>query len=164
MIDWKALVQIVFIFLLSGVKFGLVGVPTAVFAQWSFFKVVCVTVAGGVAGVFFFTFLSDKSIAYYKKLSSKGANDKVKKGIRMTFTAKLIIRIKQRLGLVGLAILTPSLLSIPLGVFLAVRYYKDKRKIIQWMCLSILIWAILLFFFYNNLYHVFQYYYHLIIK
>ncbi|MBL7892385.1 MAG: hypothetical protein JNL63_07125 [Bacteroidia bacterium] len=163
---WKEFLEIAGVFVLSALKFGLAGVPSAVFANWSFFKVLTVTISGGMAGTLVFTFISEALIRSYKKvrqklIESKGQPDveqvKTKQKRKFTFTNKTIIKVKQRFGLFGLSILTPSLLSIPLGVFLAVRYYKNRKKIMSYMFISIVGWAIVLYFFYNNIY---QYIFH----
>ncbi len=49
---------------------------------------------------------------------------------------------KQRFGLIGISLLTPLLLSIPLGSFLAVRYFKNKQRILIYMFASILFWSV----------------------
>ena len=153
--SWKELIEILAVFVLSALKFGLVGVPTAVFAKWSIFKVLTVTISGGLFGTVLFTFLSEALILSYKTIKKKiaGADQKIKK--KFTFTNKLIVKAKHRFGLLGIAILGPSVLSIPLGVFLAVRYFKDKKKIMTYFFVSIIFWAITLYFFYHNLYHLF---------
>jgi hypothetical protein len=152
--DWKEFFEIVGVFVLSALKFGLAGVPSAVFANWSFLKVLTVTISGGVTGTIVFTFVSEVVIRSYKKVKGKLIVKKTNQKQKFTFTNKLIIRVKRRLGLLGLAILAPSLLSIPLGVFLAVRYFKDRKKIMSYMFVSIIGWAVVLYFFYNNIYHL----------
>jgi hypothetical protein len=44
----------------------------------------------------------------------------------------------------GLIVTTPVLLSIPLGAFLARRYYSHQRRIVLYMMGSIMGWGILL--------------------
>lgn len=163
---WKEFLEIAGVFVLSALKFGLAGVPSAVFANWSFFKVLTVTISGGMTGTFVFLFISEALIRSYKKvrqklIESKGQPDveqgNAKQKRKFTFTNKTIIKVKRRFGLFGLSILTPSLLSIPLGVFLAVRYYKNRKKIMSYMFISIVAWAVVLYFFYNNIY---QYIFH----
>ena len=57
---------------------------------------------------------------------------------------KIIVTVKKRFGLLGIALLTPSLFSIPIGCFLAVRYFKDKQRIVIYMFGSILFWSVFL--------------------
>lgn len=146
------LLEILGIFLLSAVKFGIAGVPAAVFAGFSFFKTVTVTTTGGIVGTVFFTFLSKWFIDFYHRMKEKIFGKKVKKKKVFTRTNRLIVTVKMKFGLLGLSILTPSLLSFPLGVFLAVRYYHNKQKIITYMSISTFLWSVILYFFYNGLY------------
>ena len=153
--DLGALVQIGLVFVLSSVKFGLVGVPSAVLAHWPFFKVMAVTISGGITGVFFFTFLSERLILSYKEIKPrliKGSRQTSKHKRKFTITNKIIVWVKLKLGLPGLAFITPIIISIPLGVFLAVRYFKNRNLIWRYMILSIVFWAVVLYFFYHHLY------------
>lgn len=152
--NWKELLELAGVFVLSALKFGLAGVPSAVFANWSFFKVLTVTISGGMFGTIVFIFVSEALIRSFKKVKRKFDINKVKQKRNFTFTNKLIIRVKHKFGLLGLAILTPSILSIPLGVFLGVRYYKDRNKIMLYMFVSIVAWAVVLYFFYHNIYNL----------
>lgn len=149
--DWKDILEILGIFTLSAVKFGIAGVPAAVFAQYSFFKTITITVSGGIAGAIFFTFLSEWLIKKSKQIIAKKITpQKVKK--KFTKTNKIIVLVKTKFGLTGISIITPLFLSMPLGVFLAVRYFHNKQKIISYMSVSILCWAIILYFFYHFFY------------
>jgi hypothetical protein len=138
--------EIIVVFAVSMVKFGFGGVPAAVGAQFSFLKAFTINVGGGVSGTFLFCHLSDYFLKRARQMAEK-RRQQLHKPPKKKFTRmnKLIIRTKHKMGLTGLALLTPSLLSIPLGTLLAVRYFKNKQKIIQYMILSIIAWE---FFFY----------------
>lgn len=152
--DTKSILEILGIFALSAVKFGIAGVPAAVFAQFSFFKSLAVTIGGGVTGTIVFTYLSDAIIKGYTNFKLRFFPPKEGKPLPKKFTRanRLIVFVKKKFGLIGLSIITPLLLSIPLGVFLAVRYYSNKEKIILAMSISICFWAFLLYFFYAYAY------------
>lgn len=137
------ILKILSIFLLSTVKFGLGGVPAAVFANFSFFKAMLVTISGGMVGIVTFTYLSEWINQRLQKSALKKTGKPKKK---FTFTNKLIVYVKKYFGLVGIAVVTPIILSIPIGVFLSIRYYKDKGKIIRYMFVSILGWAVALYY------------------
>ena len=144
----KDFLEIVTVFLLSAVKFGLGGVSSAVLAKFSFFKAFTITVSGGITGTFIFMQLSEFLIKRAKRIrenvrEQKGKSPKKK----FTATNKFIVRVKRKLGLAGLAMLTPSFTSIPIGVLLAVRYYKDKQRIMKAMTLSIVCWEVFFYFF-----------------
>ena len=56
-----------------------------------------------------------------------------------------MIRIKHRFGLAGIAAITP-LISQPIGAFFAEKFFKDKKKIILYLSISVVIWSIGLYF------------------
>jgi hypothetical protein len=63
--------------------------------------------------------------------------------------------VKNKLGLFGIALLSPVLLSIPLGAFLGEKFFKNKSKVILYLNASILFWFLVLYilmkFFYLQL-------------
>lgn len=129
---------------MSTVKFVFGGVPLALGLGFSFFQAVTVTSLGGFVGVTVFVYTSDKLIAYLKKrkiLKQLENPNQIRKR-SFTRTNKIIIIVKQRFGLLGISLLTPLLLSIPIGCFLAVRYFNDKQRILFYMFGSILFWSV----------------------
>jgi len=138
------LLEIVSVFLMSTVKFVFGGVPLAMVYGFSFFKAVTITSLGGFTGVTIFIYTSDKLIAYFKrrKILKEIKNPRLVPKKSFTRTNKIIIIVKQRFGLLGISLLTPLLLSIPIGCFLAVRYFNDKQRILVYMFGSILFWSV----------------------
>ena len=65
---------------------------------------------------------------------------------RKVFTPRTrrIVRIWSRYGLIGLAAITPILLSIPIGTFFITRLERNKKKILLYMFISIASWSLLL--------------------
>jgi hypothetical protein len=152
----KEVLEVLGIFALSAVKFGIAGVPAAVFAKFSFFKTMVVTVSGGLVGTLFFTYLSDWVLDGIERIRLKFRKGKpAPKKKLFTRSNRMLVKVKAKFGLIGLAVITPLILSIPLGAFLAVRYYHNKQKIILFMSVSIFCWALLLYFFYNFFYSKF---------
>ena len=136
--------EIVSVFLLSSVKFVFGGIPMALGMKFSFIEAVVVTSLGGFTGVVTFVVLSDKLLkAIYKrkaKIDAKNPSIKLKK--KFTFKNKIIVIIKRRFGLLGFSLMVPFFIPIPLGCFLAVRYFNNKAKIIGYLFGSILFWSI----------------------
>jgi len=86
------------------------------------------TNTGGILGTFVFMYLSEFLIRmWYKYWPQRLKRNKRNKQV---FTARnrRIVRIKMKYGLLGIVILNPVLLSIPLGSFLMVKYYGLKMK------------------------------------
>ena len=135
--------DIILVFLLSTFKFVLGGVPLAVGFGFSFFKAVTITSIGGCVGSVFFVVLSDKLVKNIQKMKEKRQETKTKPQKVFTRKNKFIISIKMRFGLAGIVALGPVLISIPIGCYLAVRYFKDKQKIIAYMFVSVLLWSII---------------------
>jgi uncharacterized membrane protein len=132
------------VFLISTVKFVFGGVPVALGLGFSFFETVVVTTLGGFTGVIIFVTLSDSIIKRVKSRKLKKEQEAIKTARKKIFSRKnrFIIHVKHRFGLFGIAALTPLLFSIPVGCFLATRYFKDKQRILIYMFTSILFWSI----------------------
>lgn len=153
---------IVSVFLLSTVKFVLGGIPLAVVVyQFPFFESVTVTSLGGFTGATFFVFTSEWLIEYYKKQKQKRLDKKhiQKKKKIFTRTNKIIIIVKHRFGLLGIALLTPLLFSIPIGCFIAVRYFKEKQRILIYMFGAILFWSVTMYYLYKPLNEIIHHYF-----
>lgn len=66
---------------------------------------------------------------------------------------KLIVNIRRKSGMLGIVILTPVVLSIPVGAFLGIKYFHHKRSYIPWMLLSIFLWGIVSILFFSTFLH-----------
>jgi hypothetical protein len=123
-------------FLWSTVKY-LIGVGVAVagfhnpFYGWIF------TSAGAFAGVVLFTYSEFWLEGYLKKFS------KPKK--RFTKTKRRLVWLRMHGGLPLIALLTPIILSIPVGTLLCTTFIHEKHKIILWQSISIAFWGTLVF-------------------
>ena len=81
---------------------------------------------------------------FLSKLTGKLAKDKQPKKKRVfTWKNKLIVKVKREYGLIGLAALTPTILSIPVGTFLAARYFSDQKKVISYLAASVIVWSVI---------------------
>jgi hypothetical protein len=120
--------------------------PAAVYAfDYNYLQCILTSCAGAIFSTIVFTYLSDGIIKWWEKFKDKWIT---KKGPKKHFTKsnRRIIKIKNRFGLVGIAALTPILLSIPLGAFLAERFYKDKKKVIIYISIATVFWSNALYF------------------
>lgn len=147
------MIQILLTILFSSVKFAMT-FPVAVLQfEFAFFETILWTNVGGLIGIYFFAFLSEKLMAWWKRTYKKYRRTSAKKesGEKKTFTKRnrRIVRIKQQYGLIGIAFSTPILLSIPLGTFLVIRYYRSSKKKFLYLLISNLIWSIIYTVFYQ---------------
>ena len=143
----QSLWKIISVFLLSSFTLVKGGVPLAVSFGFRFFESVVITTFGGIMGAIFYVFIWDKVITTIKKRKSEKQknNNSVKPKKKFTIQNKILIIVKKRFGLPGIAFITP-LFSYPLGCYVAVRYYqREKQKILVYMFSSSLIWSVILF-------------------
>ena len=141
--------QVLLTIISSSVKFAMT-FPLAVLQfRLSFLETILWTNVGGIVGIYFFAFLSEKLIAWWNRTFRKGRAAK-SPGVKKIFTKKnrRIVRIKQQYGLPGIALTTPLLLSIPLGTFLAVRYYRSSKVKFTWLIASNILWSVIYTAFY----------------
>ncbi len=146
--------------MISAVKF-LLAAPASYLLGYSYLHTLFNTMAGGLFGVVFFFFLSRSIFRIYRRYSpgfynlirrTAGIPLKMKiargtgisSGKKFTRINRLIIRIRRSYGFPGIVILTPVILSIPLGTFLALKYYSSKRNVLAWLSLSVIAWAVVL--------------------
>ncbi len=119
--------------------------------KFNFWKIMLVGNFGGILGTILFTYLSAGLLKWWKNFKRKRFN--AEKTTTFKKSTRRIIKIKNKFGLTGIAILTPMLLSIPVGTFLAERFFKDKKKVIIYISISVLAWSLVLygvFYFFNN--------------
>lgn len=122
-------------FLLSAVKFITAppfayGIPGhSLFWDW------LVLILGGIFGVTFFYFSAD----YFMKRAKRKAKEKGKVKKKFTRMNKFSVRVKKSLGIYGLALLTASFLSIPIGSIITAKFYGDRKETIIILYASIIL-------------------------
>lgn len=129
----------------SAVKFFYA--PAAIYSigGYSFWETIMISICGGWLGVFAFYFFGKAIFGFWKWLSIHFFKKKADNKNRITKTKKIIIRIKNhRWGLVVLALISPSILSIPLGSFIAAKYFGRNKWTVPVLMSSVVFWAFLL--------------------
>jgi hypothetical protein len=111
---------------------------------YSLFEIVLVTVAGMMSSVFIFTYLGDWIRSEW--------NIRVTKK-RKTFSPRTrrIIKIWHKFGAVGVAVLTPLLLTPIGGTVILTSFGVEKPKIFTYMFLSGIFWSTILGFSINEI-------------
>jgi len=141
------LVQIALTILFSSFKFAATFPLVILQFNFSFVETILWTNVGGIAGIYFFAYLSEKILAWWKRTFRRSDRHSLvdEQQEKKIFTRKnrRIVRIKQQYGLIGIALVTPFLLSIPVGVFLVIRYYNTNKKKFHFLIASNLIWSLI---------------------
>ena len=140
LIEWLKILEII---LIASVKF-LFSPFEAERQGFSYRESLIITTTGGVVGILMFTFIGE-GIAYsWKKIQSSffgKSKSRIKKFNRLT---RLVISIKNKFGVMGVSMITPSLISIPVGTLIINRLYKGKFKNLLVLFFALLIWSITL--------------------
>jgi len=149
--------KIIQVFLLATVKY-VITFPYALLIGLDFQQTLIAVTLGGIAGFFFFYHLSGfaskwfhhykpflrthtpfpirvkyrQLIAWRKKLTGERVFSK-----RNRFIASF----RAKFGLIGIVILSPIVLSIPIGAFLLNKYYSKHKMAKPYMVLSIVSWT-----------------------
>ncbi len=140
-LDWA---KIISVFISCALKPGIVGIPLAVTYGFSFFETLIVCSLGGISGTIVFTYLISGILKVYLRLMDRFFPNRSKR--KFGWFNRFVIKVKKTFGLVGIAFIAPPISSIPVGVFLALRFFGDKKKVITWMSISVVAWTLVLYF------------------
>ena len=152
----EGILRMLGVFVVSGLKF-IVAPFMSINLGFTYSQTLVYTAVGGIAGVWFFYHLSHIVLAIYHRYYTQRVfpylsqttffrNRLTTPKRKRIFTRKsrMLGTIRSKYGLPGIVILTPVLLSIPLGTFLAITYYSHQRHILAYMAASVVCWTIVL--------------------
>ncbi|NQV52278.1 MAG: hypothetical protein HQ500_03805 [Flavobacteriales bacterium] len=131
--------RIIGLILFSSVKF-LFAPSTVYLSGYNYWQTLLITIVGGILGVTVFFYTGSAIFSFIKdRFSTSGT-------ARKTFSKKnrFIIRIKASWGILGVAMLSPCLLSIPLGSLIAARYFRYDRRTLPMLIGAVVFWSLLL--------------------
>ena len=146
-------IKILHVILLAAVKY-IITLPYAMIIGLNYEQAIFAVLTGGIGGFLFFYYLSKPVIKGFRAVKDficlkisrlhKGSNkshckrEKIKKKIKI-FTRKnrFLARFKKTYGFWGVIVCTPPFLTIPLGAFLAGKYYSKRRHLVLYMIISI---------------------------
>lgn len=130
--------KITLVFLLSTVKFAF-GISAALANGFGFWQMLFTTALGGSAGVLLFFLFGKKLFAFLRK---KGIIKTKKKQRIFSRNKRRLVRIKNTYGITGIALLTPVVLSIPVGCLLVARYFPYQRNALLVLLAAVWFWAV----------------------
>lgn len=112
---------------------------TTVIFNLGFIPSMLLTVGGGMVGVWAFGFFDKKLRGWWHHW--RGDDKKIKK-IKFTKNKRRMVRFRDKFGLAGIAFLTPVLLSVPIGTFMALRLTHNMYRISFFMFVSFIIYSL----------------------
>ncbi|MBL4593947.1 MAG: hypothetical protein JKX68_09050 [Flavobacteriales bacterium] len=134
------ILEIFGLLLIAATKFAVaVGILLLPATDYSYVEIVSTLLTGGFIGIFFFYFFSN----WVNKIIGKLFKKKKKKKV---FSKKIrrFIHIKNKYGIVGISLITPIIISIPVGSFIASRFFSKKKYTLIIMLAGVVFWSILL--------------------
>jgi hypothetical protein len=138
------LLEIVSILLTSMVKFALSPLLSLKLG-YGLVETIIITGIGGCLGVTFFFLSSGWILEHIEGRRTRAVREGRRKAPRsFTRTNKMIVKVKRRQGLNGLAAITPVLISIPVGTIIAAKYFRHDPRALPVLFSSVLIWDIIL--------------------
>ena len=140
------------VFLLAMIKYfyaPIYGVAIGLGFWWNYFALM----SGGLIGFYIYYYFSRRIINMFRwigqnfrKLKSKNISTNVNPSLKKSHPSKIIfkrnrwiVKLKHHYGMWGIVILTPVLLSLPIGAFLLRKYYSNNKKALPLMFLSIIV-------------------------
>jgi hypothetical protein len=155
--DMIGVFKIIQVFLLATVKYVLT-FPYALLIGLNFEQTLIAVTLGGIAGFFFFYHFSGfaiKQFHHVKTFLRKHAPLSVRLKYRQLMMwrknitgervfsrrNRFIARFRARFGLFGIVVLSPIVLSIPIGAFLLNKYYSKHKFAMPYMVISIISWT-----------------------
>ena len=130
--------EIISVFLMSAIKFFAAPFLAKTFG-FTYLETIFVTTLGGFAGVFVFFNLGSRIVHFFPNFF-KPINTK-----RKIFTKKnkFYVKLIRNYGLFGIAIFSPIVISIPVGSFLAARFFDHQKTIaLATMCVAVFICSV----------------------
>lgn len=151
---WSKLLTI---FLLSIIKYGL-GLFTAINLDTGILPSIIANLAGGAIGLILFINFGHWITKKYYAIRYRN-----KSYHRFNSWNKFLVKVRKKMGLLGISILSPILLTLPVGVMLALQITANKRKIFVYMFACCILWSsiffILSYLVEDNLYDLLMHYF-----
>lgn len=150
-------IKIIHVILLASVKY-IFTLPYAMIIGLEYKQAIIAVLIGGIGGFLVFYYLS-KPLLLGFNFAWPCICNMVPAGIKTRYAAycekriqkrepkvfsrrsRFIAKVRTTYGLWGIVFATPVLLTIPVGAFLANKYYSNRRYIVIYMILSIIGWA-----------------------
>lgn len=141
-------IDVAALFLTAAFKFFF-AMPSALMMGYSFWETVAITSAGGITSTICFYVLSTQVMERtrrrrLKKVAKRLAQGKPTAVRQFTFINKLMVRVKRKVGVLGIAFITPTILSIPIGAVVSAKFYKHQRLMLPALIVSVVCWSVLI--------------------
>ena len=152
--------KVVHVALFASVKYFFT-LPYAMLIGLDYNQAIITVLTGGIGGFLFFYYMSKPFLRALERLRpficlhvpdfiktryQMFCQKKLtKKSVRaFTKRRRFLVKFRSTYGFWGIIIATPFILTIPLGAFLANKYYSKRKHTVPYMIISFLGWAVVL--------------------
>lgn len=137
---------IAYLVLLSTIKFLFVPFLSIHVHNYNYITAVLINISGGIIGISFFfktsSYFIDRAIRKRQEALEKG-NAKPKKVF--TRVNRFLVKVKNTMGMYGLAFIILPFLSIPISSIVSAKYFHlKKKKMLFLLYTSSIVWSFLL--------------------
>lgn len=132
-----AMLKVIGLVLFSSVKF-LFAPATVYFSGYNYLETIAITISGGWLGVLVFFYAGSYIFDWFAATFQSKSTKKKKVFKRRN---RIIVNVKNRYGILGLALLSPSLISIPIGCLIAAKYFRNDRRTVPVFFAAIVFWS-----------------------
>jgi hypothetical protein len=123
---------------LCAVKY-MIGVASGLATNFSFIELFLCYFIGGSLGMVLYTLFGNKIMKWWK--SRKSQNLTIENNLPTEEDWKR--KVWNKFGLIGIAIITPPILSQPVGTAISLGFGTPAYKVIIAMCSSMLLWSLI---------------------
>jgi hypothetical protein len=132
------IIKIISVLLMSAVKFPF-GYPLAQKFHFSTWLTMLCMIGGGMLGVIFYLYLWDGLVRMKRRFFPRKP-----KPVKFTRFKRKLVHIIKKYEVWGVAFLSPTIISLPIGTILASSFEHNKWRIKKIMFISIALWAVFL--------------------
>ncbi|MBV6484923.1 MAG: hypothetical protein KFKLKKLM_01461 [Flavobacteriales bacterium] len=134
-----AIIEIALLLVFAAIKFLFAAGYLLIDKGYPYHQTVLLLIVGGTIGVFVFYYFSSWINQLINRLIKRSKPRKI-----FTKQNRIIVNIKAKYGIYGIAFLMPIFFSIPVGCFLASRFYMNKKSTLPILLLAVLFWSIVI--------------------
>lgn len=134
-----SIIEIGLLLVFAAIKFLFAAGYLLIDKGYPYYQTVLILIVGGTIGVFVFYYFSALVNQFINRLLRRKKPRKV-----FTKQNRTIVNIKTKYGIYGIAFLMPIFFSIPIGSFLASRFYMNKKSTVPILILSVVFWSVVL--------------------
>lgn len=134
-----SIIEIGLLLIFAAIKFLFAAGYLLIDKGYPYYQTVLLLMVGGIIGVFVFYYFSGWINLLINRLIKRNKPRKV-----FTKQNRTIVAIKSKYGIYGIAFLMPIFFSIPIGSFLASRFYMNKKSTVPILLLAVAFWSLVL--------------------